>query len=86
MVGISVLQMPDSNYQLVGIVQINEKPKVEGMEPEDIITSIDGFKAKGATMGSVIDKLRGKPGEIRKIVISRNGKELLVNARIEHFM
>ena len=86
MVGMSVRQLPDSIYQVVGLVQINGKPCVDNIEPEDIIVSIDGFQTKGATMGTAVDKLRGKPGDIRKIVINRNGQEVIVNARVEHFL
>ncbi len=86
MVGMSVRQLPDSTYQVVGLVQRNGKTCVEGIEPEDIIISIDDFQTKGATMGTVVDKLRGKPGDIRKIVINRNGQEVIVNARVEHFL
>jgi len=86
LVGISVRQLPDSNYQVVGIVQENEKLSVSGIEPEDIIISIDDFMCKGKTMGSVVDKLRGKPGEKRKIVINRNDYELTINAKVSHFL
>jgi hypothetical protein len=86
MVGLSVRQMPDLSYQVVGIVQANGKPAVEGIEPEDMIISIDGFLVKGETMGSIVDKLRGKLGENRKIVVDRKGKEVIVNTRVEHFL
>jgi hypothetical protein len=86
MVGLSIRQLPDSTYQVVGLVQRNGKSCVEGIEREDIIVSIDGFQAKGKTMGTVVDKLRGKPGDIRKILISRNGEEVIVNARVQHFL
>jgi C-terminal processing protease CtpA/Prc len=86
MVGMSLRQLPDSTYQVVGLVQRNGKTSVEDIEPEDIIISIDGFNAKGETMGTVVDKLRGKPGDIRKIVILRNGEEVIVNTSVEHFL
>jgi len=85
-VGLSVRQLPDSTYQVVGLVQKNGKPCVDNIEPEDIIVSIDGFQTKGATMGTVVDKLRGKPGDLREIVIDRKGKEVVVKAKVEHFL
>jgi hypothetical protein len=86
MVGISIRQLPDSTYQVLGIVQANGNPSVEGIEPEDIIVSIDGYCTKGATMGVVVDKLRGKPGDTRKIEVERKGKKLKVDAKIEHYL
>jgi C-terminal processing protease CtpA/Prc len=78
--------MPDLSYQVVGIVIDNGKPAVEGIEPEDIIISIDGFLVKGATMGSVVDKLRGKTGEKRVILINRNGKEIRIEGKVKHII
>jgi hypothetical protein len=37
-------------------------------------------------MGTVVDKLRGRPGDIRNIVIDRNGEEVVVKAKVEHFL
>jgi hypothetical protein len=86
LVGISVRQLPDKAYQVVGIVQADGKPGVEGLEPEDLILSIDGFKTQGATMGRVVDKLRGKPGDIRVIVVERKGIQIRVEAVVKRFL
>ncbi len=86
LVGISVRQLPDKAYQVVGIVQADGKPGVEGLEPEDLIISIDGFKTQGATMGCVVDKLRGKPGDIRVIVVERKGIQIRVEAIVKRFL
>jgi hypothetical protein len=86
MVGISVRQMPDLSYQVLGITNCKGKFMVQGIGPEDIIISIDGFLVKGATMGTVVDKLRGKPGEVRQIIIDRKGEKVVVNAIVEHYL
>lgn len=86
MVGISVRQLPDLSYQVVGIVKENGNPAVEGIEPEDIIISIDGSDVKGKTMGNVVNLLRGKPGEKHKIVIERSGKPLNIEAKVQRFL
>lgn len=86
MVGISVKQMPDLSYQVLGIANCKGKFMVQGIEPEDTIVSIDGFLVKGATMGTVVDKLRGKPGEVRQIIIDRKGGKVIVNAKVEHYL
>jgi transcription elongation factor len=41
---------------------------------------------KGATMGSVVDKLRGKTGESRVILINRNGKEIRIEGKVKHII
>ncbi len=86
MVGISVRQMPDLSYQVLGIANCKGKFMTEGIEPGDTIVSIDGFLVKGATMGTVVDKLRGKPGEVHQIIIKRRKGEVSVNAQVGHYL
>ena len=84
--GISIRQLPDSTYQVVGSVHINGKDCAEGVEPGDIIVSIDGFSAKGATMGNVVDRLRGKPGEFRQIILIRNDEKINVRIMVDQLI
>jgi len=86
MVGLSVRQLADSSYQIIGIVKKDNKPAVEGVESGDILISVGDFKTKGATMGTVIDALRGKPGELRSLFIERRGKQIRINAKVIHFL
>jgi hypothetical protein len=86
MVGLSVRQLADSSYQIIGIAKKDNKPAVEGVESGDILISIGDFKTKGATMGTVIDALRGKPGELRSLFIERRCKQIRINAKVIHFL
>jgi hypothetical protein len=86
LVGLSVRQLSDGTYQVVGIVKKDGKSMIEAIEPGDIIISIDDFQCKGATMGSVIDALRGKVEEIKMLKLNRSGKEILVSAKVEHLL
>jgi len=86
LVGISLHQLPDGNYQVVGIVQRKGKPVVQGVEPEDLMISIDDFKTQGKTMGTAVNMLRGKPGEIRILGIEREGKRFRTAAKVEHIL
>jgi C-terminal processing protease CtpA/Prc len=52
----------------------------------DILVRVDEVNATGATMGTVVDALRGKPGDKKMLVIERNGKEILVEARVERVL
>jgi hypothetical protein len=86
LVGISVRNLPDGNYQVVGIVQKDGKLSVEGIEPGDILLQIDDFKTQGATMGSVVDALRGNPNDLLNLKLLRDGRQFEVRARVDHFL
>ena len=84
LVGLSLRQLADSSYQVAGVVQKAGRPLVNGVVSGDILFSIGNLKTRGATMGTVVDALRGKPGEIRILGIERNGKRFRTEAKVEH--
>ncbi|MCX6227367.1 MAG: hypothetical protein NTV01_21950 [Bacteroidia bacterium] len=86
MVGLSVRQLQDSAYQIVGIVKKDGKPAVDGIEQGDILIKINDLQTRGATMGTVVDALRGKPGETRILGLERNGQRIIVEAKVQRLL
>jgi hypothetical protein len=86
MVGLSIRQLADSSYQIVGLTKKDGKTFIQGVEPGDILFSVGDLEVKGLTMGKVVDTLRGKPGDIHVLTIERNGKRFRINAKVEHFL
>ena len=86
MIGLSVRLLQDNNYQVVGVANINGKASVKKVKPNDILTKIGNLETKGATMGEVVDALRGEPGEKRRLFFLREGKKLTVTAEVFHFL
>lgn len=84
LVGISLRILQDQTYQVVGVVTKNGNPLVAGVEPGDILLRINDLDTKGLTMGTVTDALRGKPGDIHKLTLIRNGKEIIIPAKVSH--
>jgi hypothetical protein len=85
-VGLSVRQLPDSTWQILGIVNKDGKPAIDGVEPGDILISINEVKTMGLTMGTVVDALRGKPGEIRILGLERNSKRIKIEAKVTQLL
>ena len=52
------------------------------MEAGDKLISIGDLETAGATMGTVMDALRGKPGETRTLVVEREGGRRTVEADV----
>jgi C-terminal processing protease CtpA/Prc len=59
---------------------------VEGIEPGDLLLRVDGLSASGATMGAVVDALRGTPGDVRVLTLERRGQRVRVEARVRRLM
>jgi hypothetical protein len=85
-VGLTLQPQPDGSYQVIGVAPKNGRPSVEGVEPGDVLLEVGTLRVTGATMGTVVDALRGAPGDVRTLVLERNGARITVAARVQRLM
>jgi len=71
---------------VIGVSKKDGKPVVEGVEPGDMLLEIDGLQTTGATMGSIVDALRGEPGDTHTLLFERNSRQFRIEARVERFL
>jgi len=86
LVGITLRPETDGKYQVIGISRKDGKQTVEGVEPGDILLKIDDLAVTGATMGTVVDALRGKPGDIRILLVERKNQQFRIEAKVERLL
>jgi hypothetical protein len=86
LVGLTLRPEPDSSYSVIGISSNDGKLTVEGVQAGDKLLMVGDFRTTGATMGSVIDTLRGRPGERRALLLEREGRQFHVEARVQRFL
>jgi hypothetical protein len=67
---------------IAGVVERDGKPLLAGVQPGDRLLRVDGLEVTGASMGRVIDALRGRPGDVRLLLLEREGKQLTVRATV----
>jgi len=79
-VGLTLRPEADGAYTIAGAVTRDGNPAVEGVRPGDRLICVGHLDTSGATMGTVMDALRGNPGETRTLVIGRDGKRVDVEA------
>jgi hypothetical protein len=85
-VGLVLHPEPDGRYTVLGVADYEGKPSVPEVQAGDVLVSVDGGRAKGATMGQVWSLLEGSPGTIRTLVLERDGKQFTVKAPVRHFL
>lgn len=85
-VGLTLKQKDDNRYTVIGIANKDGKPLVDGIEKDDIILQIENINTTGATMGTVVDALRGKPGDLRLILHERNGETISTIASVKSIL
>ena len=86
MVGLTLRPETDGNYSIIGVAEKDGIPAVEGIESGDILVKVDDLPVKNATMGTVIDALRGKPGDTHHLIIKREGRQFEVVGTVKRFL
>jgi C-terminal processing protease CtpA/Prc len=86
LVGLTLRPEADGSYRVIGIAEVDGVVPVDGVGHGDILLEVDGLEVTGATMGSVVDALRGQPGEMRTLVLDRDGERLTVQATVERLL
>jgi hypothetical protein len=47
---------------------------------------VDNIPVNNSTLGRVWSMLKGLPGQERKLTLERAGKQIIVSARVQHFI
>lgn len=84
-VGLTLRPETDGGYTVAGIAVKDGRPAVEGVRPGDRLVRVDSTDTAGASMGKVVDALRGTPGTTRTLVIERGGERLVIKAKTMRF-
>jgi hypothetical protein len=84
-VGLTLRPEVDNRFGIAGVVTKDGRPTVDGIEPDDKLVRVNGLDTASATMGAVMDALRGKPGSIRALVIERKGKQITIKTKVVRF-
>lgn len=85
-VGLILGAADDGTYLVTGIAQQHGKEVIEGIRAGDQLISVDGFQVTGSSRDRVIRSLQGRPGERRRLRLSRDGKNFEVEAVIRHLL
>jgi len=85
-VGLVLHPEQDGRYTVLGVADYEGRPSVPDVKGGDVLVSVDGGRAKGATMGQVWSLLEGSPGTVRTLVLERDGKQFTVRAPVDRFL
>jgi hypothetical protein len=83
-VGIT-LRFERGAYVVAAIATKNGKPTVDGVLLGDTLIRIGELDVTTATLGAIYDALHGAPGDMRSLVLDRNGTHIVVTAAVTAF-
>jgi hypothetical protein len=84
-VGLTLRAEADGRLTIAGVAKRAGRPTVTGIEPGDTLLEVGELEVAKATMGEVIDALRGDPGDTRRLVVEQDGEQVTVEAPVTHF-
>src|SRR4030081_730074 len=85
-IGLTLRPEDDGRFTVLGVADFEGKPSVPEVQLGDRLVAVDGIPVPDSTMGQVWSMLEGQPGQERKLLIERGGKQLTVVAKVQHFL
>ena len=85
-IGLTLRPEDDGRFTILGVVEFEGKPSVEGVQAGDHLVAVDGIPVAGSTMGQVWAMLGGTPGQERRLTIERGGRQFTLAAKVQHFL
>ena len=79
------LESKHGQYFVAGVAIQNGKTTVEGIEVGDQLLQIDALRMNAVNRAAIYDAMHGKPGEVRNLLLERNGKRFRVPAKVTAF-
>ena len=79
------LRAKGGDYIVAAVATKNGKPSVQNAQPGDKLLRIGGLETKHASWGAIYAALHGKPGEVRTLLLERNGTQVKVSAKVTDF-
>lgn len=89
-VGLTLRPEDDGQFSILGVAAVDGQPSVPsgavGVQAGDQLIAVDGIPVRGVTMGQVWSMLGGTPGQERRLIIERGGRQFVVAANVRHFL
>jgi|SRR6202167_2108515 hypothetical protein len=81
-----ILRPDDTRFTIVGVADFEGKPSVPDVQAGDHLIAVDDIPVPGSTLGQVWSLLEGSSGQERKLTVERAGKQIMVAAKVLHFL
>jgi hypothetical protein len=80
-VGVVISAHPDAGYTVDGVAQCGGKNLVEGVGAGDKLISINNWAVTGS-LADVLRELQGTRGEVKNMVVERDGRQITIHATV----
>jgi predicted aspartyl protease len=86
LVGLTFAQTPDNSLIVEAVSSGADQALQDQIKPGDRLRSVDGTLVVSFSLMQIVERLRGKPGDLKKLELEREGKPYQVRARVTRLM
>lgn len=86
LVGLTLGETPNHSVAVTAVSATTDKTVRERIRPGDLLRSVDGTSVAGLSLLQIVDRLRGKPGDLKKLDFERDGKQFQTQAAVTRLM
>jgi predicted aspartyl protease len=86
LVGLTFTQTPDNSLIVEAVSPGTDPALQDQVKPGDRLRSVDGTPVVNFSLMQIVERLRGKPGDVKKLELEREGKPYQVQARVTRLM
>lgn len=86
LVGLTLAEAPNHSVMVTAVSAATDKTVREQIRPGDLLRSVDGTSVAGLSLLQIVDRLRGKPGDVKKLDLERDGKPFQIQAAVTRLM
>lgn len=79
------LMTANGGYVVAAVATQDGRPAVDGVEAGDKLIEIDSLHTNSASASEVLAAMHGETGELKALVLERDGKQFTVQARVRPF-
>jgi hypothetical protein len=86
LVGLTLGEAPNHTVSVTTVSAAADKTLRAQVRPGDLLRSVDGTSVAGLSLLQIVDRLRGKPGDEKKLELERDGKQYQIQAAVTRLM
>jgi hypothetical protein len=86
LVGLTLTVAPDKSIVVAAVSSAADNVTRERIKPGDLIRGVDGVSISGLSLTQIVQLLRGKPGDQKKLDLVREGKPFQVQSAVTHLL
>jgi carboxyl-terminal processing protease len=86
LVGLTMTAGPKGSVKVTGVSPAADESARNGIRAGDLLRTVDGAPVTGLSLMQIVERLRGKPGDRKRLGLERDGKPFEVQTAVTRLL